>query len=457
MLFNSWGYLLFLTIAITAHWIVPKKWRVILLGLFSILFYSLWRWEFSFLVIFSACVDFVSAGRIHSSEKPGVRKTWLLISLIINLGLLLFFKYTYFFVDNINFIASQAGFSGFSGSTIALRIILPLGISFYTFQTISYTIDVYRRVITPTRSYASFFTYVTFWPQLIAGPVLRAGEVLPQLESDREVDAEDIHQGIVRILTGLFKKVVIADNLAPIVDHFFRMDPSSSVAPDVWVATFLFGFQIYFDFAGYSDIAIGSARLAGIKLMENFHWPYLVATPREFWQRWHISLSSWIRDYLYLPLTGQKFRTESRDGLAVATQQNGVRKNAALFLTWFIMGLWHGAGWNFALWGIYQAVLVILFRVIKPLDRIASRYPAFIWFPLLPLIMAGWIFFRAESVEQAMQLFSVILSTIKVHVCWSFVAWIGLFGGAATYSKYATRLFFAETLVCNQSDPYGHP
>ncbi len=412
MLFNSWGYLLLVALAVPLHWLLPHRYRLWLLASGSVAFYGMWRWEFCFLMVFSAVVDFVSAGQIARRETHWQRKAWLLASLIVNLGLLGFFKYTYFVVDNVRLVAGAAGVDLPVSSDLGVRIILPLGISFYTFQTISYTIDVYRRVIPASRSFLAFFTYVTFWPQLIAGPILRAGEVMPQLVARRRLVRGDLGAGLLLMMSGLFKKVVLADTIAPMVDHAFGLDPAVLTGFDVWAATCLFGFQIYFDFSGYSDVAIGTARILGIRFSDNFNWPYLAISPRDFWRRWHISLSAWIRDYLYLPLTGQPFRTKSTGGIAVATEDSSgaVKATRALFLTWFIMGLWHGAGWNFALWGLYHAVLVWAYRSARPLRWLSGGIKAPAWAVLFLLVMAGWIPFRAESLTQAAQMFSALVT-----------------------------------------------
>ena len=293
MLFNSWGYALFLLLAVPIHWLLPHgRWRIGFLGACSVLFYSMWRWEFSLLVIFSACVDYLASARIHASERPAVRRAWLWTSLVLNLGLLVVFKYTYFIYDNVRLIGDAAGADMPALADLGVRIVLPLGISFYTFQTISYTIDVYRRVAEPVKHFDTFLTYVTFWPQLIAGPVLRVQEVVPQLEERRRFSWDDLSAGLGMVVVGLFKKVVIADSIAPMVDEAFAVAPGSMTALDAWVAAFLFGFQIYFDFAGYSSMAIGSARMVGMRFPANFDWPYVSLSPREFWTRWHISLSA---------------------------------------------------------------------------------------------------------------------------------------------------------------------
>ena len=294
---------------------------------------------------------------------------------------------------------------------LGVHIILPLGISFYTFQTVSYTIDVYRGVIKPIGDFWTFLTYVTYWPQLVAGPILRVGEVAPQMQRERFFSWKDFNWGAYRILIGLFKKAVLSDNLAPMVERVFAMDPARLSALDVWVGALLFGFQIYFDFGGYSDIALGSGRMMGIYFEENFAWPYLAISPKHFWQRWHISLSSWIRDYLYLPLAGQRFQTQSAGGIAIAASEPK-KKNSLLplFLTWFIMGLWHGAAWHFAAWGVYHAFLIYIYRVWTPLQKLVVRWPVAAWALIMALVTAGWVFFRAQSMAQALILFGTLLN-----------------------------------------------
>lgn len=408
MLFNSWGYIVALLLIIPLHWALPHRFRIYLIASCSILFYGMWRWDFTFLMIFTASVDYFSSLKIYQSKDERTRKTWLWSTLIINLGLLAYFKYTYFVYGNIQEFANMLGLHL---PALTLEIILPLGISFYTFHSISYTIDVYRGVIVPTNNYVLFLAFVTSWPQLMAGPILRADEVIPQIKAERILSGVNITNGIERIIVGLFKKVVIADYIAQYVDAAYSINPASLTSFDTWVATFLFGYQIYFDFAGYSDMAVGSAKLIGINFPENFNWPYMSLTPKEFWKRWHISLSSWIRDYLYLPLTGQKFKTSSTGGISVATDDSQRSKATyALFLTWLIMGLWHGAAWSFAAWGLYHASLIYIYRKIPIFDLLANQVKPLAWILMLLFSMASWIFFRCQSMSQAMIMYGKIFS-----------------------------------------------
>ena len=404
MLFNTVSYLSFVVVAATAFWLLARSARLWLLLAASLLFYALWRVEFVALITFSAAIDFYCSLKIGAEPRPGRRRGWLILALATNLILLGYFKYTYFVLDNA---AAVGSLLGQDWHFRAGAIILPLGISFYTFLSISYTLDVYRGVFRPIRSFPLYLTYVMFWPHMIAGPILRAHELVPQLTDHRPLDIDSLAAGARAILFGLFLKVALADQLAPMVDDAFLADPRTVSALDVWTMAFAFGLQIYFDFAGYSLIAIGSARLLGIRFPQNFDWPYLATSPREFWKRWHITLSSWVRDYLYLPLAGRSARGRSEGGLDVAVLDPGsVGLTAALFLTWFLMGLWHGANWNFALWGLWHATFIWLYRVAAP--RLPSR-PASVaalggWAITLGIIMLGWIPFRAQSVESTLVL-----------------------------------------------------
>jgi D-alanyl-lipoteichoic acid acyltransferase DltB (MBOAT superfamily) len=356
-------------------------------------------------MLISVIADYVLALKISISTKV-IKKRLLALSLIINLGLLFYFKYLIFFSDNaIGF----ANLLGISLDPLLLNIILPLGISFYTLQTISYTVDVYRGQISPEKNFILYACYVTFFPQLIAGPVLRASEVIYQFSKRPPFKWEHIAIGFRRIVYGMFLKVVIADNIAPLVDSGFSIPIEVMSALDVWTLGFLFGFQIYFDFSAYSHIALGSARLMGIHFPENFNFPYLASSPKDFWRRWHISLSSWIRDYLYLPLAGVKVGNKSLGGLEKATLIKN--KNKPLFVAWAIMGLWHGANWTFILWGIYHAVVVFFYRVMFPVTRKFNQNLKVVGgiCVTLPIMMLAWIPFRAESIFDAFAMWSKIL------------------------------------------------
>ena len=420
MIFNSVTYLVFLGISVALYWALPTRPRQWMLFVASLTFYGFWRPEFLILMIASASADFIAARRIQALEASRQRLGWLLLSLGINLGLLLYFKYLFFVLDNARTILDVFGTQV---SLPALDIVLPLGISFYTFQTISYTVDVYRRHTPAERDFLAYGCFVTFFPQLVAGPILRASELLGQLAHRPKFRSEDMRIGLQRILDGLFLKVVLADNISPLVDAGFAQPASSLSALDVWTLAFMFGYQIYFDFSAYSHIALGSARLMGIHFPENFNFPYAATSPRDFWRRWHISLSSWIRDYLYLPLLHARPQIHSVGGLAVAGSDfiKAQRRTIALFATWAIMGLWHGANWTFIVWGVYHAALIAGYRVIEPavagLSEVSRRLGG--WFVTLPLVMLGWIPFRAQSLADVATLFGKLISA-------SSYTWLGM-------------------------------
>ena len=365
------------------------------------------------LLICSAGIDFIAARQMDNTHSQSVRRSWLTLSLTVNLGFLLYFKYLLFIVDNAVVVMS---FLGFKVEAPVLNIVLPLGISFYTFQTISYVVDVYRRHIPAKRDFLLYGCFVTFFPQLVAGPILRGNELLDQLAQKPMFRPDMFASGLRRILLGLFLKVVIADNVAPLVEEGFAMSAEKMSAIDVITLSFLFGFQIYCDFSAYSHIAIGSARLMGIRFPENFDFPYISRSPKEFWQRWHISLSSWVRDYLYLPLIGAKTEDSSAGGMggaAVTRAQSGRQPVIALFVAWMIMGLWHGANWTFVFWGVYHAFFIFLYRVTEPqrlrLPTLIRNYGG--WAVTLPIIMLSWIPFRANDIDATMRMLAVLTDT----------------------------------------------
>jgi D-alanyl-lipoteichoic acid acyltransferase DltB (MBOAT superfamily) len=375
----------------------------------SCVFYGFWRPEFLLLIFISASIDYLAALKMIDAQNTTIRKRWLWLSLSVNLGLLCYFKYLFFIVDNATLALN---YFGYNFQAPALNIILPLAISFYTFETISYIVDVYHKQIEPEKNFWRYSCFVIFFPKLIAGPVLRASEILPQFKQVLNFRNSLFISGLHRIIVGLFLKVVVADNLAPIVDAGFSQPINTLSALDVWTLAFLFGFQIYFDFSAYSSIAIGSARLFGIHIPENFYFPYASSSPKEFWQRWHISLSSWIRDYLYLPLQGEKVKAHSSGGISITSHHYKRSAFLFLFITWAIMGLWHGASWTFLIWGLYHASIITLYRLINtqaiPYSGKIKKYLG--WSITLPLMMLGWIPFRAQSVQDTLMLWSKIFS-----------------------------------------------
>ncbi|HUP23853.1 MAG TPA: MBOAT family O-acyltransferase [Thermoanaerobaculia bacterium] len=388
MLFNSFTFALFLTLVYAAYLALRRRRRAqnLLLLLASYLFYGFWDWRFLSLLGISTIVDYTVGRLLARTTLQRSRTALLVISLATNLSILGFFKYFNFFAENAVYVL---GLMGIPADPIDLRIVLPIGISFYTFQTLSYTIDVYRRHLPPARDLLDFALFVAFFPQLVAGPIERASNLLPQIRNPRRIDLGQVDAGLFLILFGYFKKLVVADNLAKISDFAFSNYAVLGGA-DLMVGSLAFAGQIYGDFSGYSDIARGVAKLMGFELMVNFRLPYVATSPSDFWERWHVSLSSWLRDYLYIPLGG------NRKG-AVTTYRN-------LTITMLLGGLWHGAAWTFVLWGLYHAVILVVYRLagavrssnrLMPLPRAAQITVMF------TLTLVGWVIFRAESLEQA--------------------------------------------------------
>ena len=348
MLFNSLEFLLFLPLVFGVYWAMNGRTSLrvqnLLLLVASYVFYGWWDAKFLSLIAFSTVVDFIVGQRIAGGKRPRV---WLAVSLLVNLGLLGYFKYANFFIDS--WITAWAA-AGIKMNASTLQIILPVGISFYTFQTLSYSIDIYRRKLEPTKDLIAFAAFVSFFPQLVAGPIERASKLLPQFARARRFDAMAAIEGLMLALWGLAKKVVIADSCAPFTDMVFA-HPGAVSWEALAIALPLFGLQIYGDFSGYSDMAIGIARMFGIRLSTNFRTPYFSRSVAEFWQRWHISLSSWFRDYLYIPLGGSRHKP--------------TRVFVNILIIFAVSGLWHGANWTFVIWGITHGVLVGLPRWIR--------------------------------------------------------------------------------------------
>lgn len=345
MIFNSIEFFIFLFIVYFLYWFAFKKnlkAQNILLLVSSYVFYGWWDWRFLSLILLSTCMDFMTSVKIDSTEEPSKRKFWLSVSIIFNIGLLGFFKYYNFFVDSWVDMFELFGYT--IKSTWTLKVVLPVGISFYTFQTMSYSWDVYQRKLRPTRDFLSFAAFVSFFPQLVAGPIERASNLLTQILKERKFNYTQTVDGIKLILWGLFKKVVIADALAPIVDDIFA-NYTQYPASTLILGVTMFSFQVYGDFSGYSDIAIGTAKLFGIELMSNFKFPNFSRNVAEYWQRWHVSLSTWFRHYLYIPLGGSQ-----------GSKLKSIRNISIVFL---VSGFWHGANWTFIFWGGFHALAFI--------------------------------------------------------------------------------------------------
>lgn len=370
----------------------------------SYLFYSWWDWRFLGLIALLTVLNYLCGLKIADSPSENVwRKYYVSLSIVCSLVVLGFFKYFNFFVESFSALAKTAGFQFHDGT---MAIILPVGISFYTFQAMSYTIDLYRKEIEAERSFLKFAVFVSFFPQLVAGPIVRARDFLPQLQSDRIVEWEDIRRGINLILWGFILKVIMADNLAVTVDCAFQ-DPSAVSGLYLLTGIVFYAFQIYGDFAGYSLIAIGLARVMGFHFNVNFNRPYLATSFSDFWKRWHISLSSWLRDYLYIPLGG------SRKGKR-RTQIN-------LMLTMLLGGLWHGAAWTFVIWGALHGGYLILQRVVS--DRVAKirMIPrrltgGLAWVSVFSGVLLAWVFFRVQSLDEAFLVLEKIVTLDRFSV-----------------------------------------
>ena len=396
MLFNTIDFAIFLPIVFIIYWFVFNKnfkYQNLFLVFASYIFYGWWDWKFLSLILFSTVLDYFIGKKLSTEQNLFKRKILLWMSIVINLSFLGFFKYYNFFLEN--FIATFT----FFGSKIqpnTLNIILPVGISFYTFQTLSYSIDVYKKKLQPTKNFISFAAFVSFFPQLVAGPIERASNLLPQFSKKRKFDTHEAIVGINQIVWGLFKKIVIADNCAQYANDIF-LNYSEYSSPTLILGVVYFSFQIYGDFSGYSDIAIGTARLFGFNLKINFKYPYFSRDIAEFWRRWHISLSTWFRDYLYIPIGGSR--------------GNKLIKIRNVFVIFIVSGFWHGANWTFVFWGFLNALFFIPLLVsninrnhfnivaersvlpnLKELLQIISTYI---------LVTLGWLFFRANTLSEA--------------------------------------------------------
>ena len=404
MLFNSIEFAIFLPIVFLLYWFVFNKNLKLQNGfvvLASYVFYGWWDWRFLFLIAFTSLCSYATGILIDRfREQPKKAKTINVLNIIVNLLILGVFKYYDFFATSFADV-----FLGGRTEGLLLKVILPVGISFYTFQALSYSIDVWRGKIEPTRDVIQFFAYVSFFPQLVAGPIERATNLLPQFGKPRTFDFETGADGMRQILWGLFKKMVVADNCAVYVDQVFGSYQTQS-GSTLLLAAVLFAFQIYGDFSGYSDIAIGTSKLFGIKLMRNFNVPYFSRDIAEFWRRWHISLTTWFRDYVYIPLGGSR-----------CSKAKIIRNTFVIFL---LSGFWHGANWTFLAWGAYHALLFLPLILLGKNRRYRDTVAEGKWLPSMKeagqilltffLVVFGWIIFRAESIGQAWEVFKTVLS-----------------------------------------------
>lgn len=387
MFFHSQAYLVFFTIVFTAYWLLPwRRMRVYLLVAASITFYAFWSKQLAFLVVSTSVMDYLLARGMDSAQSKGWRRFFLSASLCVNLGLLCYFKYANFFLEALN---ESLNLVGGGGAFPYLSVIVPFGISFYTFEAISYTIDVYRRKIPAEKSLPNFMLFILFFPHLVAGPIVRARDFLPQAAKPKRFSWPRMQLGIEYFLLGLFKKMVIADSMALYSDPVFAdgSDPSKLTTYTVWLGVLAFAVRIYCDFSGYSDMALGSAYMLGYKLTINFRMPYISKNVSEFWRRWHISLSTWLRDYLFIPLGGSK-----------GSRWNTCRN---LMITMALGGLWHGANWSFVIWGVLHGLLLVAHRFFR--DFAEAR-------PKLKSLLETWIG----------TLFRIGLTGFCVCMCWIF-------------------------------------
>ena len=441
MLFNSFEFLIFLPIVFLLYWFVfdyamrgckrQLLWQNLLIVVASYVFYGWWDWRFLILIAITTILSFLSGIGIEKAPTQWGKKVVMIANVVVNLGILGVYKYYDFFATQF------AQLFGIESDFLLLHLILPVGISFYTFQALSYSIDVYRKQIEPTHDIVAFTAFLSFFPQLVAGPIERATNLLPQFQKKRTFDYAQAVDGMRQILWGLFKKIVVADNCAVYVDQVFG-DIGAHSGSTLLLAAVLFTFQIYGDFSGYSDIAIGTAKLFGIKLMRNFNVPYFSRDIAEFWRRWHISLTTWFRDYVYIPLGGSRPEVPARlkaRGERLEARYTKVIAIRNTFIIFLLSGLWHGANWTFVLWGAYHALLFVPLLVMNKNRRYRDTVATITladgtvktkWLPSIKeagqmlltftLAVVGWIIFRAESIGQLGEILNDIFNVSLLDV-----------------------------------------
>ncbi len=396
MLFNSISFLLFLPIVFAIYWMLNKRGlqlQNVLLLVASYFFYACWDWRFLFLLIFSTALDYFTGLKMHEASNEHNKKFWFWLSVGINLGFLGVFKYYNFFAESLTLALEKIGFHA---SFWTLEVILPVGISFYTFHGLSYVIDIYKNRIAPEKNMITYSLFVSYFPLLVAGPIERATHLLPQIKRQRQFNYSQAIQGVKQIIWGLFKKVVVADNCAFFVNQIFE-NSATHTSSELWLGMIFFSFQIYGDFSGYSDIALGTSKLFGIDLLRNFNFPYFSRDIADFWRRWHISLSSWFRDYVYIPLGGSK-----------GSKTKQLRNVFAIFL---LSGFWHGANWTFIFWGLLHSLLFIPLLLSNKnrtsLSDSSFSAKAYLKITITFIVVSfAWIFFRADSLSLAFQYLS---------------------------------------------------
>jgi alginate O-acetyltransferase complex protein AlgI len=433
MYFDSAAYVVFLALVVLLYWQVRfRAQNVLLLGA-SYFFYGWWDWRFVFLMGASTVVDYFAARGIHASTNPGRRRLLLVCSLTVNFGCLGFFKYFGFFADSMAHLAGTIGLSGIP--IVAWKIVLPPAISFYTFQEVAYIVDVYKHKLPPARSLVDYALFVSLFPHLIAGPIQRPSHLLPQVQQPRSWNPNTVFDGMLLILEGLFRKVVIADNCALIANASFSGNFGPPNTPNVLLGVYAFAWQIYGDFSGYSSIARGSAQLLGFHFMVNFRQPYLAESLQDFWRRWHISLSTWLRDYLYIPLGGNR--------------RGKIRTYVNLLATMLLGGLWHGANWTFVVWGAIHGAGLALERLITGRAEIPSANTGIArWarrFVVFNVVCLAWIFFREPSFDAA---FAALAGLLK----WS---WQPVYAVALEFlALYAGLIFLMDLQLESSGSEY---
>lgn len=403
MLFNSFDFLIFFPIVCFGYYIIPYRFRHIFLLIASYFFYMCWNPQYALLMLLSTGITYFSGIGIHwadgltdNKKKTAMRKMFLVLSFVLNLSILFFFKYFNFVVDSLNRVLSYARIAPVDA---VIDVVLPVGISFYTFQALSYTADVYRGDIYCEKNFLKYALFVSFFPQLVAGPIERSKNLLKQINVKHSFDAKQVQEGLTLMLFGLFQKMVISDNVAHIVNEVYDHYTTYG-AVELIFATVLFAFQIYCDFGGYSNIAIGAAKVMGIHLMENFDTPYMANTVANFWRRWHISLTSWFRDYLYIPLGGNK--------------KGKLRQYFNIMVVFLVSGLWHGASWHYVAWGGINGVYQIIGDMLRPfrdklckqlqIKREAFSHQVLKVLTTFALVDVSWIFFRSDGIRQALSI-----------------------------------------------------
>jgi alginate O-acetyltransferase complex protein AlgI len=385
MVFSSISFLVyFLPIFLLAYHLTPNKLKNACILIFSIVFYAWGGPKFIFVILGTTFLDFFLVNKMHEAKTTKTKKQFLVLSLVMNLGLLFYFKYSNFFIENINAVLGLAGINEIKW----LKIVLPIGISFYTFESVTYVVDVYRGIHKPLKNFWHYQTYILLFPKLIAGPIVRYHDIADQI-TDREKNyTPDVKlSGFYTFCIGLAKKVIIANTIGSQADDVFNLDNSQIDTATAWIGALAYTFQIYFDFSGYSDMAIGLCKIMGFRISENFNNPYLSTSITEFWRRWHMTLGAWMKNYLYIPLGGNKVSSPTK-----------LYRN--LFIVFLLSGLWHGASWNFIIWGAFHGVFLVLERLflLKVYDKIGKIIPTLLTFLI---VVVGWVYFRTENMGQA--------------------------------------------------------